>query len=369
MLNYTQTTVFNTNAQTLVNTVNCVGVMGAGLALEFKLRYPEMEKDYIYRCKKKEVKLGKPYLYREYEKPWILNFPTKDNWRNPSKIESIQEGLEYFANNYKRGGITSIAFPKLGCSHGGLSWKEVSPLMEKYLSGLNLEVWICLDEEITASGTEKIMVDIINHYFDDLSQQIGIKSNIENKIKECIPIRRFRDINQIEGVGKKTYSELFKSAYSYAIQEKTPSSLEQLVIPKKEYDLSQNLTFNFESTQAEQTGICNSHSQQSKNYQNQNIEDQNHAVSEKGENAADEICTPQFDTFEYYFLPNIEKVLEQERKIDEIVKMFGLPKTTVSQWLKEAKQRGKIKQVSKKPITYIAVSKLDHEQLSVNLNS
>jgi len=369
MLDYTQTTVFNTNAQTLVNTVNCVGVMGAGLALEFKLRYPEMEKDYIYRCKKKEVKLGKPYLYREYETPWILNFPTKDHWRNPSKIESIQEGLEYFANNYKRGGITSIAFPKLGCSHGGLSWKEVSPLMEKYLSDLDLEVWICLDEETTASGTEKIMIDIVNNSFCHLSQQVGIKSHIENKIKECLPLCRFRDVKKIEGVGKKTYAELFKLAYYYAIQKKTPSSLEQLVIPKKEYDLSQNLTLNVESTEVEQTRICNQASQQSKNYQNQNIEYQNHAVSGKGENLADEICTPQFDTFEYYFLPNIEKVLEQERKIDEIVKMFGLPKNTISRWLKEAKQRGKIKQVSKKPITYIAVSKLPHEQLSVNLNS
>ena len=90
MLKYTDTTVFNVPTQTIVSTINCVGVMGAGLALEFKLRFPEMEINYIERCKEKGVYIGRSYLYKEYGSPWILNFPTKFNWKYPSKIEWIE---------------------------------------------------------------------------------------------------------------------------------------------------------------------------------------------------------------------------------------------------------------------------------------
>ena len=117
MIIYSDTTVFNVKTQTIVNTVNCVGVMGGGLALEFKLRFPEMYEDYIERCKRKEVRIGRTYLYRDYETPWIMNFPTKKHWKYPSKLQWVQQGLEYFIVNYERYGITSIAFPLLGCSN------------------------------------------------------------------------------------------------------------------------------------------------------------------------------------------------------------------------------------------------------------
>ena len=73
--------LFESGAQTLVNTVNCVGVMGKGIALEFKKRFPDMFEDYVARCKQSEVSLGQPYLYKSLALPWILNFPTKDHWR------------------------------------------------------------------------------------------------------------------------------------------------------------------------------------------------------------------------------------------------------------------------------------------------
>ena len=133
MIEYVDTTVFNANAQTIVNTINCVGVMGNGLALEFRLRYPEMYDHYVEQCKQKKVQIGKPYLYREYVTPWILNFPTKKHWKYPSKIQWIEQGLKYFVANYKHGGIKSIAFPKLGCNHGDLDWNDVKSLMEKHL--------------------------------------------------------------------------------------------------------------------------------------------------------------------------------------------------------------------------------------------
>ena len=134
MLKYYDGTVFNTSAKTIVNTVNCVGVMGAGLALEFKLRYPKMYKDYKEKCDKNLVRIGRPYIYKHSNELWILNFPTKKHWRNESKIKWIESGLKYFKQNNKKVNIESVAFPKLGCNNGGLNWDDVLNLMKKYLS-------------------------------------------------------------------------------------------------------------------------------------------------------------------------------------------------------------------------------------------
>ncbi len=132
--------IFNSKAQTLVNTVNCVGVMGKGIALQFKKLYPEMYLDYVDKCKLKEVKLTKPYLYKQILAPWILNFPTKDNWRSISRISDIIAGLKYLELHYKEWGITSLAVPPLGCGHGGLEWEIVAPALYKHLSQLNIPV-------------------------------------------------------------------------------------------------------------------------------------------------------------------------------------------------------------------------------------
>jgi O-acetyl-ADP-ribose deacetylase (regulator of RNase III) len=217
MLTYTKTIVFNTNSQTLVNTVNCCGVMGAGLALDFALRFPEMEKDYIQRCdsndEKRKVRIGRPYLYREYHHPWIMNFPTKTHWKFPSQIEWIEQGLKYFVDNYKRGKITSISFPKLGCGKGGLKWIDVNNLMEKYLCNLDdIEIIICLDEEEEASGIEAEMLSIIEK---DIAWKLDLKlgTQITEAIEFAIPIKRFRYILNIKGVGKKTYKKLFRYCY------------------------------------------------------------------------------------------------------------------------------------------------------------
>lgn len=135
--------IFESSAQTLVNTVNCVGVMGKGIALEFKNKYPEMYKEYVQLCAKKQVKPGEPYYYSDLLGSSIINFPTKDHWRSPSKLSYIQNGLEWFRNNYQRFNITSVAFPPLGCGNGGLPWKTVGPLMYRMLFDLpiNIEIY------------------------------------------------------------------------------------------------------------------------------------------------------------------------------------------------------------------------------------
>ncbi|TVU53410.1 MAG: Appr-1-p processing protein [Arthrospira sp. PLM2.Bin9] len=220
MIKYTDTTVFNVESQTIVNTVNCVGVMGAGLALEFKLRYPDMYEDYINRCQQKQVQVDRPYLYRGYGSPWIMNFATKNNWKYPSKIEWIEQGLAYFVNNYERAKIKSIAFPKLGCDRGGLNWNDVQKVMEKYLTDVDIDVYICLDRESHASGIEGLMVEMLNNQNNQFwISQLKIRSNIADKINSSLPIPRFRQLQKIPGVGKKTYEDIFKLLYSKSQSE------------------------------------------------------------------------------------------------------------------------------------------------------
>ena len=120
--------LFSSQAQTLVNTVNCVGVMGKGVAAEFKKAYPKMFEDYAARCVRHEVRLGQPYLYED-DVVKIVNFPTKDHWRSPSRLADIEAGLNYFVAHASEWGITSVAFPPLGCGNGGLQWAEVGPLI------------------------------------------------------------------------------------------------------------------------------------------------------------------------------------------------------------------------------------------------
>ncbi|MCZ2112691.1 MAG: macro domain-containing protein [Anaerolineae bacterium] len=132
--------LFASRAQALVNTVNCVGVMGKGVALEFKKRFPEMFKDYENRCENKAVRLGEPYLYRDASGVLIVNFPTKDHWRSPSRLQDIERGLDYLAAHAAEWGITRIALPPLGCGNGGLEWAEVGPLIYRKLHGLPIDV-------------------------------------------------------------------------------------------------------------------------------------------------------------------------------------------------------------------------------------
>jgi O-acetyl-ADP-ribose deacetylase (regulator of RNase III)/uncharacterized protein YwgA len=132
--------ILKSNAQTLVNTVNCVGIMGKGIALEFKEQFPDMFNDYVARCNRNEVRLGRPYLYKRLTPPWILNFPTKGHWRSVSRIEDIVKGLKYLLQQYKEWRITSLAVPPLGCGQGQLEWKIVGPTLYRYLNQLDIPV-------------------------------------------------------------------------------------------------------------------------------------------------------------------------------------------------------------------------------------
>lgn len=133
--------LFKSNCKTLVNPVNCVGVMGAGIALEFKKRFPEMFEDYKKRCADGKVKIGEPYIFQENGIN-ILNFPTKNHWKMLSKLSYITKGLDWFAEHYEEYGIDSIAFPALGCGCGGLEWGIIYPIMHQKLRNLPIQIEI-----------------------------------------------------------------------------------------------------------------------------------------------------------------------------------------------------------------------------------
>lgn len=142
MINFTHGNIFESTAEVIVNPVNCVGVMGKGLALEFKNKYPQMFFYYQEACQKRTLTPGRLMLVDETDKK-ILLFPTKVHWRYPSKIDYIKRGIEDFVKNYQNLKIKSVAFPRLGCGLGGLNWNnEVKPLLLKYLSNLPIEIII-----------------------------------------------------------------------------------------------------------------------------------------------------------------------------------------------------------------------------------
>lgn len=145
MITYVNGSLFEAPAKVLVNTVNTVGAMGKGIAQEFKRIYPEMFKRYQRFCETGQLTVGKLFLYRTDHK-WVLNFPTKEHWRNPSRLEYIETGLQKFCDRHVSLGITSIAFPALGCGNGELDYEtQVKPLMEKYLEALPISVFIYLN--------------------------------------------------------------------------------------------------------------------------------------------------------------------------------------------------------------------------------
>ncbi len=130
--------------QTLINTVNCKGVMGKGIALAFKKQYPVMFAEYKKMCDQGKFRLGESHIYQvPLMDRKIINFPTKDDWRRKSDIKALERGLQHLVANYKDWGVTSLAVPPLGCGNGGLKWSDVSPLIDKYLLplGIPLEIY------------------------------------------------------------------------------------------------------------------------------------------------------------------------------------------------------------------------------------
>ena len=142
MITYSNSDLFLSPGQALVNTVNTVGVMGKGIAKDFKSIYPEMFMEYQAACESGTFSIGSLLYYRSRNKV-VVNLPTKRHWRGPSRVEYVETGLQAFVASYRSEGVTSVAFPQLGCGNGELDWEsEVRPLMVQYLGPLPIPVYI-----------------------------------------------------------------------------------------------------------------------------------------------------------------------------------------------------------------------------------
>lgn len=185
MIELTSGDILKDEADAIVNTVNCVGVMGRGIALQFKNAWPKNFKAYEAACARKELQPGRMFIFEtgQLTTPrYIVNFPTKRHWRGNSRIEDIESGLVALASDIKSRGIRSIAIPPLGAGLGGLDWDDVRPLIEKHLSPL-VDVTVRIYEPKGAPQAEKMqhsrevpkmtpgraaLVELVNRYIKGL---------------------------------------------------------------------------------------------------------------------------------------------------------------------------------------------------------
>lgn len=207
--------IWNSKAQTIVNTVNCEGVMGAGIALECRLRYPTMFERYKELCDKKLLSPGLLWLYKS-EHRWILNFPTKTSWKLPSKEEYLELGLEKFVSTFDSKNIQSIAFPLLGASHGGITEKRSIEIMMQYLEPLNLHIEIYkYDSKAQDDLFDEVKKLLLKHEseIEYLSKETKIRKQYLETLIEGIKFNSsLCQINQLislKGIGPATLEKLF----------------------------------------------------------------------------------------------------------------------------------------------------------------
>lgn len=213
--------IFNSRLNVIVNTVNCVGVMGKGIALVFKLRYPKMFDLYKEHCQNHLIGIGKLWLYKGEEgAPWVLNFPTKFHWKYPSKMEYIEKGLQKFVETYKEKKITSIAFPLLGANNGGLDKEEVLFLMCAYLKECDIPIEIY---EYDASAPDDLFEKFKENWNkipDNSKKDILIDVNTRGRITQkqidiinqavsSDSVKSMITLIESEGIGIKTMEKCF----------------------------------------------------------------------------------------------------------------------------------------------------------------
>lgn len=206
--------IFSSDKQTIVNTINCVGVMGKGVALGFRLRYPEMYEKYKEFCKNKQIAIGKLWLYKQPQEDsqWVLNFPTKFHWKYPSKMEYLEVGLQKFVETYREKGIISIAFPLLGTHNGGLDKIEVLNMMYYYLEKCFIPIEIYeydpkAPDELYKNFKEKWVSMSLRD-----KRYIGIRANqiaLIDKVINDINNSSMTSLSECNGIGILTLQKCF----------------------------------------------------------------------------------------------------------------------------------------------------------------
>jgi len=216
--------IFTTNCHTIVNTINTVGVMGAGIAYEFKLRFPEMFEKYKQFCDSGQIKVGNLWIYKLTKNDnenykYILNFPTKQHWKYPTKTEYLELGLQKFIDTYKEKGILSIAFPLLGASKGGLSEKQSINIMKKYLEKVDIpvEIWY-FDPNAKDDLYENFKDKFLNLDMNTIKEESKLRVDLINKIKIALQrddINSLSGLLRVKGIGDITLEKSFRFIKSY----------------------------------------------------------------------------------------------------------------------------------------------------------
>lgn len=204
--------IFTTKCQTIVNTVNCVGIMGAGIAYEFRLRYPDLYEKYQNLCHDKQIDIGKLWIYR-HEELSILNFPTKKHWKYPSKEQYLHQGLQKFVDTYKQKGITSIAFPLLGADRGGIDPLLSLKIMNSYLSkcDIDVEIWH-FDPEASDDLFEEFKSIFQNLDDQTIKKESKIRIDKVLKVREAMELSHINSLSsllRVNGIGEATLEKLF----------------------------------------------------------------------------------------------------------------------------------------------------------------
>lgn len=212
MLDIKTGNIFTSKCQTIVNTINCVGVMGAGIALECRLRYPDMHDKYINLCREKKIDIGLLWIYKSPEK-WVLNFPTKKHWKYPSRKEYLNSGLKKFCDTYRERGIESIAFPLLGADKGGIPQEESLNIMKSYLDKIDLDIEIYKYDPRAKDDLYDITKNrILSQDLIKIADATKLRKDYVEKIVSALGHPEIVQLNQlarVKGIGIKTLEKIF----------------------------------------------------------------------------------------------------------------------------------------------------------------
>lgn len=197
----------------LVNTVNCAGVMGAGLAREMRFRYPAMYERYRREAELGRITVGNVYLDQKCS-PWVLNFPTKKHWRHPSRITYLQSGLEAFTKLIGAVNVRSVAFPLLGASHGGIDPQVSKDLMVTMLDPLAIDVEIWEYDSSASDDLLPLLRTALQNLTDgQLAARIGLGSATLKRLRQAVGhVQQLGQIAEMPGFGDRTVERVFDFA-------------------------------------------------------------------------------------------------------------------------------------------------------------